>query len=79
MSNKRKATLDRLKQKMANKRTAPDVNRKTEDSSATHEIIVQRLASEPDNRQTFRPVQPREVVDFQYGDLSQRYISNLIV
>ena len=26
--------------------------------SAPHELIVQRLASEPDNKQAFRPVQP---------------------
>ncbi|CAB4043326.1 Hypothetical predicted protein, partial [Paramuricea clavata] len=70
MSNKRKATWDRLKQQMANKRTAPDANRKAKGSSAPHKIIVQRLASEPDNKQTFRPVQPREFVDFPYEDLS---------
>ena len=37
--------------------------------SAQHEIIVQRLASEP-AKQTFRPVQPREFVNFDYEDLS---------
>ena len=38
--------------------------------SSPHELIVQRLASEPDNKQTFRPVQPREFVAFPYEDLT---------
>ena len=41
-------TWDRLKQQMSNKRTKPDAARKTKGSSAPHEIIVQRLASELD-------------------------------
>ena len=36
--------------------------------SAPHEL--QRLSSEPDNKQTFRPVQPREFVVFPYEDLT---------
>ena len=74
MNNKRKATWDRLKQQMTAKRTKPDATRKTKGSSAPHEIIVQRLASEPDNKQTFRPVQPREFVEFPYKELT---IANL--
>ena len=38
--------------------------------SAPHELIVQRLASEPDNKQAFCPVQPREFVAFPYEDLT---------
>ena len=38
--------------------------------SAPHEIIVQRLAAEPDNKQTYQPVQPREFVNFEYEDLT---------
>ncbi len=38
--------------------------------SAPHEIIVQRLAAEPDNKQTYKPVQPREFVNFEYEDLT---------
>ena len=70
MNNKRKVTWDRLKQQMSNKRTKPDAARKTKSSSAPHEIIVQRLASEPDNKQTFRPVQPQEFVDFPYEEIT---------
>ena len=38
--------------------------------SAPHEIIVQRLAAEPDNKQTYKPMQPREFVNFEYEDLT---------
>ena len=74
MNKKRKEAWDRLRQQMGNKRAATDSNRKTKCSSAPHEIIVQRLASEPDNKQTFRPVQPREFVEFPYEELT---IANL--
>ncbi len=70
MNKKRKETWDRLKQQMGNKRSATDSNRKSKSSSAPHEIIVQRLASEPDNKQTFRHVQPREFVEFPYEELT---------
>ena len=70
MNKKRKETWDRLKQQIGNKRSATDSNRKSKSSSAPHEIIVQRLASEPDNKQTFRPVQPREFVEFPYEELT---------
>ncbi len=59
MNKKRKETWDRLKQQIGNKRSATDSNRKSKSLSAPHEIIVQRLASEPDNKQTFRHVQTR--------------------
>ena len=42
--------------------------------SAPNEIIVQRLVSEPDSKQTYQPLQPRESVDFQFEDSS---LSNL--
>ena len=74
MNKKRKEVWDRLRQQMGNKRAATDSNRKTKCSSAPHEIIVQRLASESDNKQTFRPVQPREFVEFPYEELT---IANL--
>ena len=34
------------------------------------EIVVQRLSVEADNNQTYRPVQPRVFVEFDYEDLS---------
>ena len=31
---------------------------------------VQRLAAEPDNKQTYRPVQPRKFVSFEFSELT---------
>ena len=72
-SMKRQALWNDLQAKMSGKRTRNDAmsgRKKKSGSSAPHEIIVQRLASEPDTKQTFRPVQPREFVNFEYEDLS---------
>ena len=55
---------------MSGKRTRNDVTRKNKNGSTPHEIIVQRLASEADNKQIYHPVQPREFVDFEFEDLS---------
>ena len=71
--NKRKNVWNRLQGEMKNKRTRPDPRGKGKNKksgSAPHELIVQRLASEPDNKQTFRPVQPRDFVTFSYEDLT---------
>ena len=71
---RRQETWARLQEEMTNKRSKPNCDavsaRKKKAGSAPGEIIVQRLASEPDSKQTYRPVQPREFVDFQYEDLS---------
>jgi hypothetical protein len=67
---KRQAAWNKLKEQMSGKRTRNDVSRKNKNWSTPHEIIVQRLASEADNKQTYRPVQPREFVDFEFEDLS---------
>ena len=37
---------------------------------SVRELVVQRLTAEPDNKQTFRPVQPREFVQFEADDLT---------
>ena len=37
---------------------------------APHRLVVQRLSAEPDNKQTHRPVQPREFVSFEFGELT---------
>ena len=42
----------------------------SKEGSAPSEIIVQRLASEADSKQTYQPVQPREFVEFPCEDLS---------
>ena len=31
---------------------------------------MQRLAAEPDNKQTYKPVQPREFVKFEHADMT---------
>ena len=71
--NKRQTVWNRLQDEMTAKRKRPDPRGKgkgKKSGSAPHELIVQRLASEPDNKQTFRPVQPREFVAFPYEDLT---------
>ena len=71
--NKRQTVWNRLQEEMKAKRKRPDPRGKgksKKSGSAPHELIVQRLASEPDNKQTFRPVQPREFVAFPYEDLT---------
>ena len=74
INKQRKEALDRLKQYMGNKRAATDSNRKTKCSSALHEITVQRLASELDNKQTFKPVQSREFVELPHKYLTLWHI-----
>ncbi len=57
---KRQALWEELQGKMAAKRTKIDANRpKNKTGSAPHEVIVQKLSSEPDSKQTYRPLQPR--------------------
>ena len=34
------------------------------------EIMVQRLSSEPDSRQVYRPMKPREFVKYEFEELS---------
>ena len=71
--NKRQTVWNRLQEERKAKRKRPDPRGKgkgNKSGSAPHELIVQRLASEPDNKQAFRPVQPREFVAFPYEDLT---------
>ena len=71
--NKRQTVWNRLQEEMKAKRKRPDPRGKgksKKSGSTPHELIVQRLASEPDNKQTFRPVQPSEFVAFPYEDLT---------
>ena len=70
MYPRRQQKWNELHDKMSNKRTRSEGNSKKGSTSAPHEIIVQRLSSEPDNKQTYRPVQPREFVCFDYNDLT---------
>ena len=66
----------RLQEEMSLKRAKAGeaMSPKKKGTSAPSEIIVQRMSSEPDSKQTYRPVQPREFVYFQYDYLN---LSNL--
>ncbi len=56
---------------MREKRTRVDaIAQRNKAGVAPHEIVVQRISAEPDNKQTFRPVQPREFVEFHYSELT---------
>jgi hypothetical protein len=45
-------------------------NKRNKKGSAPHEIVVQKLSSEPDSKQTYRPIQPREFVPFGHEELT---------
>ena len=63
---RRQDTWNRLQAEMGQKRTnTGDACTRKKKGSAPSEIIVQKLASEPDSKQAYRPVQPREFVDLQ--------------
>lgn len=71
MPPKRNQVWKALEEKMSNKRTQQAIRpRKGAKGTAPSDIIVQRLTAEPDNKQTFRPVQPREFVEFSRDDLT---------
>ena len=55
-----------LQEKMSNKRTQQAIRPR----KGASDIIVQSLTAEPDNKQTFHPVQPREFVEFSSDDLT---------
>ena len=61
---------------MSNKRTKQNEkkNKNIKHGSAPHEIVVQKLSSETDSKQTYRPIKPREVVSFEYEEIT---LSNL--
>ena len=71
MAQKRTAVWNDLAQKMAAKQMkngGQKSNGKT--PNMPHGIIVQGLSSEPNNIQTFKPIQPREFVSFEYKELT---------
>lgn len=72
MPPKRQQAWNDLENKMKNKRSKANAGqqRGKKAGSAPHELIVQRLASEPDHKQTFKQVQPREFVAYEYEDLT---------
>ncbi len=71
MPPKRNDVWRNLQEKMSMKRTQQTTRpRKGAKGTAPSEIVVQRLTAEPDNKQTFRPVQPREFVEFARDDLT---------
>ena len=61
-----------LQEKMSNKRTQQAAQaRKGAKVMALSDVVVPRLTAEPDNKQTFRRVQPREFVEFSSDDLTR--------
>ena len=61
-----------LQEKMSNKGTQQAIQprRGAKGTAAPSDIIVQGLTAEPDNKQTFRPVQPREFAEFSSENLT---------
>ena len=60
-----------LQAKMSAKRTKQNqAGRGKSAGGAPRELVVQRLTSEPDNKQTYRPVQTREFVEFTFDELT---------
>ena len=43
---------------------------KAKRGTVPHEIVVQKLAFEPDNKQKYKPLKPREFVPFEYIELT---------
>ena len=72
MSRKRQAVWDELEAKMSAKRTKNDAmsNKRSKNGSAPHEIVVQKLSSEPDSKQTFKTIQPREFLPFEHEEFT---------
>jgi hypothetical protein len=69
MPPKRNQAWAELHNKMKSKRSKDQRVKKTT-GSAPHELIVQRLAAEPDHKQTYKAVQPREFVAYECEDLT---------
>ncbi len=69
---KGQAVWNELQAKMSTKRTKNDMHARSKNKkgNAPQELIIQRLAAEPDNKQMYKPVQPREFVNFEYEDLT---------
>ena len=65
---KRNATWYMLKEQMARTRTRNDYRKNAKQSQ--QEIIVKRLSSEADNKQVYKPIQPRRFVEFDYEDFT---------
>ena len=59
-----------LNAKMTAKRTRNPSGRNKSQKGTAWELVVQRLTAEPDNKQTFCPVLPREFVEFEYDELT---------
>ena len=59
-----------LNAKMVAKKTTNRSGRGKGQKQSVRELVVQRLTAEPDNKQTFCPVQPREFVQFEADDLA---------
>ena len=70
MPRKRKALWNELQGKMGAKRVRAETGKCGKNATVPHELVVQRLAAEPDNKQTFKPVSPLEFVPFDHDELN---------
>lgn len=70
MPPKRQALWNELQAKMGAKRARAETGKRGKNATAPHELVVQRLAAEPDNKQTFKPVSLQEFVAFDYDELN---------
>ena len=59
-----------LNAKVTAKRTINHSGRNRSQKGTARELVVQRLTADPDNKQTFHPVQPREFIEFEYDKLT---------
>lgn len=66
---KRNNTWNKLREQMGQKQ-ARNEGRKNTKGSAPHQIIVQRLASEADTKQVYKPVEPRKFVEYEYDEFT---------
>ena len=73
MPPKRRGVWEELEGKMRQKRTRIDaMGQRGKTGAAPHKLVVQRMASEPDSKQTYKP--SREFVPSEFSELT---LSNL--
>lgn len=59
---------------MAEKRTRNSDRKNPKNKQSPQQVTVQRLTAEADTKQVYKPMQPREFVEFDYEDFN---LSNL--
>ena len=72
MDTKRQQAYLNLHDKVSEKRQKAGnaQQRKKSSGSAPNELIFQRLATEPDPKQTYKAIEPRKFVPFEYEEMT---------